>query len=113
MKFLADENVPQTLIKNLRDKGFDVLDIKKSEHHRATDTEIIAIARSEKRVIITYDQDFLNDYENPVPKIVIRLLYPDLEITWERLKQALDKYPVHKAVVTIFLDRDEVWVFGS
>ena len=113
MKFLVDENVPQTLIKNLRGKGFDVLDIKKSKYRRATDTEIIAIARSEKRIIITYDQDFLDDYKNPVPRIVIRLLYPDLEIVWERLKQVLDKYPVQKAVVTIFLDRDEVWVFGS
>jgi len=36
MKFLADENVPQTLIKNLRDEGFDVLDIKKSKYRCAT-----------------------------------------------------------------------------
>lgn len=113
MKFLVDENVPQTIIKNLRDGRHDVLDVKKSKHHRATDAEITTIARREKRIIITYDQDFLDDYKNPVPRIVIRLLYPDLEITWERLKQALDKYPVQKAVVTIFLDRDEVWVWRS
>jgi len=80
---------------------------------RATDAGLVAIARRENRVILTYDQDFLDDYKDPVPKIVIRLLYPDLGITWERLKQALDKYPIQRSVVTIFPDRDEVWVFGG
>jgi hypothetical protein len=113
MKFLVDENVPQTIIKNLRNEGHDVLDVKKSQYHRAADTQLTSIAQRENRIIVTYDQDFLDDYSHPVPKIVIRLLYPDLEITWERLKHALNKYPVHKAKITIFIDRDEVWVFGS
>lgn len=75
MKFLADVNIPQSLITYLNNTGHDVLDIKKQALN-LKDTELIQIAQREKRIILTKDKDFITLTQFPkyqVPTIAIRL----------------------------------------
>jgi len=58
MKFLADINIPQSVITSLIKADYDVLDIKKIRLN-LKDIELIQIAKQEKRVILTRDKDFL------------------------------------------------------
>lgn len=76
MKFVADVNIPQLLIRQLVNLGYDALDIKK-HNLKISDIEIIKIAQKESRVILTRDKDFIILAQFPkyqVPIIVIRLI---------------------------------------
>lgn len=76
MKFLADVNIPQSVIADLAKNSHDVTDIK-SGNRLAPDTEIIQIAKREGRIILTLDKDFIALTQYPkyqVPTIVVRLL---------------------------------------
>lgn len=76
MRFIADVNIPQLLIKQLVDLGHDILDIKK-RNLKISDTEIIKIAQKESRIILTRDKDFIILTQFPkyqVPIIAIRLI---------------------------------------
>lgn len=57
MKFLANENVPFSSITYLKSKGFDIKSIG-IDNPSVSDEEVMAIAISEKRTIITYDSDY-------------------------------------------------------
>lgn len=75
MKFLADVNIPQSLINRLVEEGFDVLDVKKQDPF-LSDAELINIAKKEQRIILTLDKDFISLTQFPkyqVPTIVVRL----------------------------------------
>ncbi|MBK9285090.1 MAG: DUF5615 family PIN-like protein [Sphingobacteriaceae bacterium] len=73
MKFLVDENVGFTVIKYLRDKGFDVKSITELFPSR-DDVFIIKTAYKEERIIITNDKDFgylIFKTELPPPAIIL------------------------------------------
>lgn len=54
MKFIADVNVGQKLIRLLNQTGYDVIDIKK-KNPTSPDTEIIKLAKKENRIILTHN----------------------------------------------------------
>lgn len=75
MKFLADINIPQSVITTLITEGHDVLDLKRKKLY-LKDTEVIQLAKQENRIILTRDKDFLALTQFPkyqIPTIVIRL----------------------------------------
>ena len=55
---LTDENINPIVVKFLREKGFDVLDVKEAGLIGSGDLELIKKAFSENRLIITQDSDF-------------------------------------------------------
>ena len=57
MRIIANENVSGTEIHALRDRGHDVLSVKESMRGQS-DKEILALAQSETRVVVTHDKDF-------------------------------------------------------
>lgn len=92
MRFLIDINIPQSVINSLADKGHDVLDIKKKRLD-LKDSELIKIAKQEKRIILTRDKDFLILTQFPkyqVPTIVIRLKTQIPSYIQEHLLQLLE-----------------------
>lgn len=115
MKFLIDENVPQQLIKDLLAAGHDVLDIKSSPHHRASDKTLSKIAQNENRIIITYDKDFLAPapLDKPPARIIVRIPYADLALVRKRVLAAIKKYAVTKATVILYPAHDEVHKFSQ
>ncbi len=56
MKLLADENVPGPLVRELRDRGHDVL-FAKEEMRTAPDRQILERAQADGRVLLTFDKD--------------------------------------------------------
>ena len=56
-RFLTDENIPFRVLYWLKNKGFDVFDIKKESLSGTSDEDIVPIAEKDGRVIITQDSD--------------------------------------------------------
>lgn len=57
MRFLANENISDGLVKLLRNSGHDVLWVKEFMRGEK-DTKILAFAQAEQRILVTYDKDF-------------------------------------------------------
>jgi len=60
MKFLTDENIAVSVMRDIRNEGFDVKDIKEERLHSSSDRKIMQIAFEEDRIIITHDKNFSN-----------------------------------------------------
>ena len=103
MNFLADVNIPQSLITHLIKLGHDVLDIKKLALN-LKDIELIEIAQKEKRIILTKDKDFIVLTQFPkyqVPTIVMRLKDQTPQHIKEHLIQFLKNQ--NEKIITISL----------
>lgn len=77
MKLLANENFPLDSVKYLAQQGFDVKGIG-IDHSSISDGEVMQIAISENRTILTFDRDygeliFKYDYKPPMGVIYLRL----------------------------------------
>jgi predicted nuclease of predicted toxin-antitoxin system len=57
MRFLADENVPGDAVARLESAGHDIVWVRTLAPGTA-DTEIVAWAAREERIILTFDKDF-------------------------------------------------------
>jgi predicted nuclease of predicted toxin-antitoxin system len=57
MRFLANENVPRDTIHVLRAAGWEVAAIAE-ERPSISDVEVLAKARAENRIVITFDRDY-------------------------------------------------------
>lgn len=56
-KFLANENVPADAIEAVRQRGVDPAWVKERAAGAADET-VLAMSRSENRVLVTFDKDF-------------------------------------------------------
>ena len=66
MRFIADENIPNALILAIRRKSYSIKDIKEENLIGISDQELLAIAKKEQRIIITFDKDFTNLLQFPL-----------------------------------------------
>jgi predicted nuclease of predicted toxin-antitoxin system len=57
MKLVADENIPASVVKVLRDDGHDIVWIR-SESPGISDVEVMRFAHQKNRILLTYDKDF-------------------------------------------------------
>lgn len=57
MRLLADENIPLPSVDALVEAGFDVLCVAR-ESPGVTDRSVLARARAERRLLVTFDRDF-------------------------------------------------------
>jgi predicted nuclease of predicted toxin-antitoxin system len=57
MRYLADENVPGPAVRMLRASGLDVAWVR-DDAPGLSDTEVLARAQGEDRVLVTFDKDF-------------------------------------------------------
>ena len=57
MRILADENFPGDAVLALRDRGHNVACVR-SDAPGSSDTQVIARAQAEDRILITFDKDF-------------------------------------------------------
>ena len=55
-EFLADENVPKSVVEAMRNCGYDLLWVR--DYHRGMEDEkIICLSISQDRIILTFDED--------------------------------------------------------
>ena len=57
IRFLANENVTAAIVAALRERGHDVFWIKESMRG-AADSIVLALAQTDRRVVVTLDKDF-------------------------------------------------------
>jgi predicted nuclease of predicted toxin-antitoxin system len=57
MRLLADENIPGSVVRELRSRGHDVLAVKESMRGQ-DDSFILARAQADSRLVVTQDKDF-------------------------------------------------------
>ena len=105
LKFLTDENISTSLVIALRNKKYDVKDIKEEKLFGISDEEVLKFAYRGGRVIITHDKDFakllsysqikhkgviLLRFSNQSPKNVINSFMPILgQIKESKIKNSL------------------------
>lgn len=58
LKFIADIHISPLTVKELKNKGYDIIRITDKLPATASDKEIVQLARKEKFVLITQDLDF-------------------------------------------------------
>ena len=94
MRWLADECAAASLVAALRENGHDVVYIAEVAP-RASDAEVLRLARDEARLLLTDDKDFgdLVFRQNwPVAGVVLLRLGPAMaERRWDRLQAAIDQ----------------------
>ena len=66
MRFLADENISNSLIKTLRSLNHDVIDLKEKKLQGLNDNLLVKKANEENRIILTHDKDFSNISMHPL-----------------------------------------------
>ncbi|HUX98217.1 MAG TPA: DUF5615 family PIN-like protein [Candidatus Deferrimicrobium sp.] len=93
MRFLLDENVPQSIKRLLQDKGHSVITLE-DLHKRGISNGAVAILSNEKdAIIITFDSDFLKlkkELENQIKAIYIKLHPRDPKVARELLDSHLN-----------------------
>ena len=63
MKFLVDAQLPRRLSNRLCSEGHDAIHTRDLPNaNRTTDSNIIALAAKEERVVVTKDTDFVNTF---------------------------------------------------
>lgn len=114
MKFLADENVPQTIIRYLRFQGHDTIDVKRTSHRGESDQRLLILAAEEDRILITNDRDFVAPVYLPQNAAIIILHFPrvqpaDILPKVEQLLHALESKRL-KRPYRILLQKESVVV---
>jgi len=93
MKLLLDADIPRSFLAALKNKGYDVIDVRDLSKAALKDEEIFAIACKQKRVLITRDTDFTNILHYPPQKssgiIVLRTYLLSKEEMFRILLKAL------------------------
>lgn len=59
LRLLADENIPKVLMRELLRRNINVLWLTKTEHKGIKDKEVINLANTMSRTILTRDSDFM------------------------------------------------------
>jgi predicted nuclease of predicted toxin-antitoxin system len=95
LKILADEDVDYRIVKELRNKGFEVASVLE-DHKSISDKEVLKIAKNKGALLITEDKDFgewvFAHKENRVGIIFLRYKPVELKKITESLINLLLKY---------------------
>lgn len=70
MKFLADEDFPKPLVVKIRNLGFSVKTIQQENLQGSSDETVASIAIKEKRILLTFDTDFLENQPKVLQAVV-------------------------------------------
>lgn len=80
IKYFTDEHVPNAVAKGLRTRGVDVTTAAEGGVLGAADPAVLTHARTEGRVVMTYDPDFLRLHATGMPHAGIVFGTPDMPI---------------------------------
>ncbi|MCK8600503.1 DUF5615 family PIN-like protein [Desulfoferrobacter suflitae] len=93
MRFKVDENLPVEVADLFRQGGFETSTVLEERLGGSPDTKILSICQSEKRVLITLDNDFGNMRIYPPTEfdgiVVLRLRKQDKPYTLEVLRRLI------------------------
>ncbi len=70
MKFLADENFPRPLVNIIRSFGHSVKTVQQKNLQGSSDEAVRDITQVEKRILLTFDKDFLKNQQKSLKVII-------------------------------------------
>lgn len=70
MRFLADEDFPKPLVVKIRKFGYAVKTIQQKNLQGSSDEVIASLALKERRIILTFDKDFLKKQSQKLTVII-------------------------------------------
>jgi predicted nuclease of predicted toxin-antitoxin system len=109
MKIFVDENIPLMTVRELREQGFDVIDIRGTEDQGISDEVLWQKVQKEKCLLITTDKGFSNYREQPHHGIlIIRLKQPTRLKVHQRVMQALKRHSAKEWPGLMVVMRDVV-----
>jgi predicted nuclease of predicted toxin-antitoxin system len=95
-KFLVDENVPPAVVDFLKDKGFDVEEVRELLIPGTSNGVIMGLARQQERALVTFDKHFSDILRYPLDShfgvIRIRIHPPLLSDIIQALENFLQKF---------------------
>jgi predicted nuclease of predicted toxin-antitoxin system len=95
MKILVDKNIPKATVVELREQGYDVIDIRGTEDQGLKDKALWQKAIKEERLLITTDKGFAEHRgERHYGLLIIRLKQPARIKSHQRVLQTLKHYTV-------------------
>ena len=108
-RFLLDENVPRTIFKLLRQKGFYTEYVPQG----VDDRTVVEIAREKNLILITRDSDFADELRYPPgshPGIIVLRIHPSLpRVIAERLIFVLENVKeLSERITIVYNDRVEI-----
>jgi len=93
MRIFVDENIPLITVRELREKGFDVIDIRRTSNQGMTDEELWRKVQEEKCLLITTDKGFSSHRdEEHYGILIIRLKQPTRLKIHQRVIQAIKSH---------------------
>ncbi|MFQ5632464.1 MAG: DUF5615 family PIN-like protein [bacterium] len=113
MKILVDENVPKRTVRELRSRGHDVKDIRKTELEGVDDEPLWQLAQKERRLLITTDKGFRNNRnKDHCGLLIVRLKQPNRLGIHKRIMTAMrqvspDEWP--GLMVTMRTKAQQIW----
>ena len=94
---LTDENIDPDVVAHLRQLGFDVVDVVESSLQGSADADLLRLATSEGRVVVTHDADFgtlaIHQGEPLIGLIFLRPAHIDPKFTIESLQAVFSADP--------------------
>jgi predicted nuclease of predicted toxin-antitoxin system len=95
MRLMADENVPSSVVRQLRELGHDVLSVRESLRGEA-DRVILERAVDEHRILVTQDKDFgelvfLLGTSGEYGVVLFRLTGSDVKADNDRIVEVIDR----------------------
>ena len=108
MRLLADENCPHVLVRQLRERGHEVVWIRDVQPG-ATDEDVVARATRETRVLLTFDKDFgeiayRTGVAAPSGVILVRISTPGPDAVATVVIETLDEYPGWEGAFSVIED---------
>lgn len=96
-KLLTDENIDPDVGAHLRQLGFDVIDVAESGLQGSVDVDLMRLATSQGRLVVTHDSDFgtlaIQQGEPLVGLIYLRPAHIDVKFTIESFQAVLSSDP--------------------
>ena len=110
LKFIADMNVGMPVVAGLRERGYDAVHVREVLPITAADEEILELAVSECRVVLTVDHDFsdllfLKSLSKP-SVILFRMQRPRSELVLKKLDVILRTLVADLATGAIVIAED-------
>lgn len=102
LKFIIDHNIPKKVGIFLKSKKYDVKFVK-DINPEMTDLQIIALARNEKRVVVSNDKDFItiSVMNNDIDMILFNYLSQTPDIRIAGLKKILPKLNKNFGIIVL------------
>ena len=114
MKFFLDENFPKSGGRLLQEHGYEVFDIRGTEHEGAADDEVFRLAQAERAILLTTDRDFFHTIPHTFVEhfgvVVVALRQPNREAIQSRLVWFLANIVPNGVTNAVFELRDRTYV---